>query len=98
MDDITALREQLACVGAREEIDLEALERVLKSAERYQWLRTQNWDTGLLAVVADPKAAVKLGRDCPSLDRLDEAIDAAIQTHLTREAQLAAGHGGKVPS
>ncbi len=64
-----------------------ALERILLSAEstqderdavRYRWLRAQNWNDGLLAVVADPKAAVKLGQDCPSLDRLDEQIDAAM--------------------
>jgi hypothetical protein len=47
-------------------------------ANRYRWLRAQNWDTGLLAVVADPKDAVKLGCDCPSLSRLDEQIDAAM--------------------
>ena len=47
-------------------------------AKRYRWLREQNWNDGLLAVVADPTAAVKLGQDCPSLARLDEQIDAAI--------------------
>ena len=47
-------------------------------AKRYRWLREQNWNDGLLAVVADPKAAVKLGHDCPSLARLDEHIDAAM--------------------
>lgn len=49
-----------------------------KDAERYRWLRAQNWNDGLLAVVADPKDAVKLGHDCPSLARLDEQIDAAM--------------------
>ena len=49
-----------------------------KDAERYRWLRAQHWDTGLLAVVADPKDAIKLGYDCPSLARLDEQIDAAM--------------------
>jgi len=80
----------LRCCGAesRERIPAEvALGRILKAAEptpdeqdaeRYRWLRSQHWNTGLLAVVADPKAAIKLGYDCPSLDRLDEAIDAAI--------------------
>jgi hypothetical protein len=54
------------------------LEEVQKDAERYRWLREQSWDTGLLAVVADPKDAIKLGYDCPSLARLDEQIDAAM--------------------
>lgn len=49
-----------------------------KDAARYRWLRAQNWNDGLLAVVADPKDAVKLGYDCPSLARLDEQIDAAL--------------------
>ncbi len=49
-----------------------------KDAERYSWLRAQNWNTSLLAVVADPKDAIKLGHDCPSLARLDEQIDAAM--------------------
>lgn len=53
--------------------------RLQKDAARYQWLRQQNWNDGKLAVVADPKNAVKLGHDCPSLLRLDAAIDAAIQ-------------------
>jgi hypothetical protein len=47
-------------------------------AKRYRWLRGQNWNDSLLAVVADPKDAVKLGQDCPSLERLDEQIDAAM--------------------
>jgi len=47
-------------------------------AKRYRWLRAQNWNGSLLAVVADPKDAVKLGHECPSLDHLDAAIDAAM--------------------
>ena len=46
-----------------------------KNAERYGWLRAQHWNDGLMCVVEDPKKAVKLG---PSLDRLDEQIDAAM--------------------
>lgn len=58
------------------------LEEARKDAERYRWLRTQNWDEADLCVVAYPRNAVKLGHDCPSLDRLDDAIDAA----MTEEA------------
>ncbi len=50
-------------------------------AKRYRWLRAQNWNDGLLAVVADPKDALKLGYDCPSMARLDEQIDAAMVAH-----------------
>jgi hypothetical protein len=54
-------------------------------AKRYRWLREQNWNDGLLAVVADPKDAVKLGYDCPSLDRLDAEIDAAMLAQLVSQ-------------
>lgn len=55
--------------------DIEALR---KDAERYRWLRVQDWHSGQLAVVAKPKIAIKLGHDSPSRDRLDSAIDAAM--------------------
>ena len=44
-------------------------------AERYSWLRAQFWDTGKLAVVANPTAVLRLGSYCPSLEQLDAAID-----------------------
>lgn len=50
----------------------------LRDALRYRWLRAQHWDDAQLGVVRYPKASVKLGHDCPSLERLDEAIDAAL--------------------
>ena len=50
-------------------------EAIRIDAARYRWLRSQHWNEGKLAVVVDPKDAVKLGQDCPSLDRLDEMID-----------------------
>ena len=53
-----------------------------KEAARYRWLRMQDWETGLLAVVADPKKAIKLGHDAPSRARLDAAIDAAMAAEL----------------
>ena len=52
-------------------------------AERYRWLREQQWNTASLFVVAGSKDRVRLGTDCPSLDRLDEAIDAAIKQQET---------------
>ena len=51
-------------------------------AARYRWLRMQDWFTGPLCVVRDPQKVLAhgwaLGRDCPSRDRLDAAIDAAM--------------------
>lgn len=49
-----------------------------KDAERYRTLRGMHWEKSPLAVVADPKRAVHLGCDCPSLERLDTAIDSII--------------------
>lgn len=50
-----------------------------RDAERYRWLRERSWSSDELCVVASPKQAVKLGHDCPSRNRLDEAIDAAMK-------------------
>ena len=50
----------------------------VKDAERYRWLREQHWSTDTIAVVLNPKQAVKLGHVCPSDSLLDETIDAAI--------------------
>ena len=65
-------------VAAQSELAKRQLAELRAYAERYRWLRGQNWNDGLFAVVADPKDAIKLGYDCPSLTRLDEQIDAAI--------------------
>jgi len=48
-------------------------------ATLYRWLRTQNWYSSNLFVVAGGKSRVQLGTDCPSLDRLDDAIRAAME-------------------
>jgi hypothetical protein len=55
------------------------VEALRKDAERYRWLREQNWNSSPICAVMRPKDAVKLGHDCPSLDRLDDAIDDAIE-------------------
>lgn len=55
-----------------------ACEALQQDAERYRWLRLQDWDTCPLAVVANPKDALKLGHDTPSRERLDAMIDAPL--------------------
>jgi hypothetical protein len=54
-----------------------------RDAERYRWLRMQDWNSSPLCVLRDPKRVLTkghgLGADCPSRDRLDAAIDAATQ-------------------
>ena len=49
-----------------------------KDAERYRWLRIDDWWRSPMCVIRNPKDQAKLGSDCPSSDRLDAAIDAAI--------------------
>jgi hypothetical protein len=50
-------------------------------AARYRWLRQQHWNEAPMCVVAQPRQAVKLGHDCPTLERLDAAIDGAMTAH-----------------
>ena len=54
-----------------------------QDAKRYRWLREQAWFDGPLCVLRDPKNVLTRGRglgaDCPSRDRLDAAIDAAME-------------------
>ena len=64
-----------------EEVALELLaenETLRKDADRYRWLREQNWAISEMAVATYPKESIKLGYDCPFGDRLDSAIDAAM--------------------
>ena len=55
-----------------------------RDAARYRWLREQDWFSGPLAVLREPKRVltqgIGLGADCPSHHRLDAAIDAAMGT------------------
>jgi hypothetical protein len=68
---------------------LEQLQRQAKDAARYRWLRQQDWFDGELCVLRDPKKVltrgIGLGADCPSLDRLDAAIDAAMNVRGAKE-------------
>lgn len=58
------------------------MERDRKDAMRYRWLRTCDWFGSSLCVLRDPKKVLTtgsgLGADCPSRDRLDQAIDAEL--------------------
>jgi hypothetical protein len=67
------------CDRCLEDIE-EEIAGMRRDAERYRWLREQHWNTSPLAVVCNPKDAVKLGHDLPSLERLDAAIDVAIRS------------------
>lgn len=81
----------LHCCGAesRERVPADvALARILKAAnptpdetdaERYRWLRAQHWSDNNIAVVRNPRDAMKLGHDAPSGDRLDAFIDEAMR-------------------
>lgn len=54
-------------------------EKLRQDAERYRWLRMAAWWDSPLCAVRNPAKQVKPGTDCPSRDRLDAAIDAAMQ-------------------
>ena len=56
----------------------ERLRELERDAERYRFLRECHWSESPLCVVVDPKTMVKLGADCPTTTRLDDAIDAVM--------------------
>lgn len=70
-------------------MDIEDIRKEITALEldaaRYRWLRTQAWHSGPLCVVATPRVAVKLGSDCPSMERLDKIIDDAMHIKLERQ-------------
>lgn len=65
--------------------DLAVILFAVKDARRYRWLRKQHWNDAPLCVVVQPRQAVKLGYDCPALDRLDAAIDEAMASSGAKE-------------
>lgn len=71
-DNVRKIKDGIAAIGAQTGSDA-------TDAARYRWLREQNWNESEMAVVCRPKEAVKLGFDCPSRKRLDDAIDAAMK-------------------
>lgn len=55
--------------------EVERLREFERDAMRYRFLRKCHWNESPLCVVVNPKAMVKLGADCPSKSRLDDAVD-----------------------
>ncbi|MEC4239128.1 hypothetical protein [Pseudomonas sp. DSV-1] len=72
------LKAEVARSTEREILQLAEIESLRKDAERYQWLRIADWWRSPVCVIRNPKEQAKLGSDCPSGDRLDAAIDAAM--------------------
>ncbi len=86
IEEIKNLEEQLAIAQADRTKLLDALVVLLdavkeraEDAKRYRWLRARNWSDSPLSVVRNPKEAVKLGHECPTGERLDNMIDAAMK-------------------
>jgi len=65
------------------------IEALRADATRYRWLRMRDWFNSELCVLRDPKRVltegIGLGADCPSLSRLDAAIDAALRQEQPNE-------------
>lgn len=69
-------------VTAREQAE-EELAACRVDAGRYRELRKMNWHDSLMCVVVNPRETVRLGADCPSAERLDTELDAAIKGSAT---------------
>lgn len=65
---------------------LDQVEALSQDASRYRALREMNWCDGPLAVVADPYSRIKLGSDCPSHERLDQAVDSIMAKAASADA------------
>lgn len=87
-DNIAALFDHLRTLQAEVDRRTAECEALRVDADRYQWLRMQDWFDGPLCVLRDPKAALTrgsgLGADCPSRMRLDTAIDAAMDRERSK--------------
>jgi hypothetical protein len=57
---------------------MERLEAAERDAERYRWLRAQQWDESDVFVVSGSKTKVRLGTYCPSGELLDSVVDAGM--------------------
>ena len=90
-EELSDLRKEISVANdqmrymIKDQAGHEELSVLRKDAERYRWLRSQQWNSSSLFVIIGPKSNVKLGVDCPSLDRLDEAVDEDMKGKLENE-------------
>lgn len=75
----TAYADTITRLNGMIKFEKEQNEALRKDAERYRWLRAQHWDSSAICCVVDPKLTTKLGAYCPSLELLDQAVDAGIK-------------------
>jgi hypothetical protein len=77
MQDMFALRDGWKDVITKLDADWKAKEKPVdeKDAARYRWLRSQHWTNETIAAVVIDGHSVFPGSDCPSGQRLDDAID-----------------------
>ena len=73
--ELAALKEQYRVLEDELLVLGDERNAAVRDAERYRWLRVQNWHCSPLAVVTKPIEAIKLCYDCPSGNRLDALID-----------------------
>ena len=79
------MKEKFCTVSRGELID--RLIKADKDAARYRWLRECHWSESPLCAVVNPKKMVKLGADCPTTTRLDDAIDEAMNALMDGKAK-----------
>jgi len=80
--EVAETTHQLEASVSREALAALLAERaeLLRDAKRWRWLRLADWWSSPICAVKDPKSQAKPGTDCPTRDRLDAAIDAAMQS------------------
>ena len=89
--DLASVQAQLGSVFPRDELDLEAVRRLMKHAERYVWLRDQGYWYGREDGGASPWVVAGTGRDdaLPIYgDEVDAAVDAGMAGSEPHNAKL----------
>ncbi len=79
--DLASVQAQLGSAFPRDELDLEAVRRLMKHAERYVWLRDQGYWYGREDGGASPWVVAGTGRD-DALPIYGDEVDAAVDAGM----------------
>jgi len=83
--EIASAKERIDALEAENASLRKIRKGVSEYARRYAFIRDQHWNEARLCVVVNPKESVRLGHDCPSGERLDAEIDAALTQNQKEE-------------